>query len=47
MGDRATLLVTIVVIVGVWSYANRQPNIPSNCTIAYDGEEICGLVGVP
>lgn len=42
----ATLLVAIVMIVGVWSYANRQPSIPSNCTIVYEGEEICGLVGV-
>jgi len=43
----ATLLVSIAMPVGVWSYANRGPSIPSNCTIGYNGEEICGLVGVP
>lgn len=43
----ASLLVAIVMLAGVWSYAHREPSIPSNCSIAYDGEEICGLVGVP
>jgi hypothetical protein len=40
----ATLLVAIVMLVGVWSYANRGPSIPSNCSVAYDGDVICGLV---
>jgi len=39
-----TVALMLAFVFGTWAYQARGPSIPSNCSIAYDGEEICGLV---